>query len=69
MDDADRMEKLRFFTLDQAKDVIVRCHKILDRAGVLGAERAACDDPDCVSHLTHRLHDLVGRVSSGERQT
>ena len=63
MDDADRLAKLKFLTLDQAKDIILRCHKILDRAEILGAERAPCDDPDCTSHLTHRLHDLVSRVS------
>ena len=64
MDDADRLAKLAPLTLGQAKDIILRCHKILDRADVLGAERAPCDDPDCTSHLTHRLHELVGRLSS-----
>lgn len=34
-------------------------HKILTSAGVASAAGAACDDPNCISRLTHRVHDLV----------
>lgn len=62
----ERMEKLKFLTLNQAKDIIASCHEILDRAGILGAERVECNDPACQSHLTHRIHELVDRTQEGK---
>jgi hypothetical protein len=62
MDDTERMEKMKYLTLEQAKEIIVACHKILDRVGIDGAERQPCDDPVCTSHLTHRLHEAVSRL-------
>lgn len=55
----ERLEKLKLLDLIQAKDVIVKCHEILDRAGVGDATHSKCDDMDCEYHLTHRLNELV----------
>lgn len=59
----ERLDKLKGLRPDELKDIIVRCHEILDRAGIDGAERKPCDDPACFSHLTHRLHEAVSQLA------
>jgi len=63
---SDRAHKLRFLTLDQAKDILLRCHAILDRAEIPEAAGENCNDPECSSHLTHRLHALMDRYKEGK---
>jgi len=63
---SDRIQKLRFLTLEQAKEIILRCHAILDRVGIPEAAGDACSDPECSSHLTHRLHALMERYKEGK---
>lgn len=41
------------------KDIIRKCHAILDAAGVPPAAGAPCNDKECFSHLTHRTHQIV----------
>lgn len=56
----ERYLKLSTLDLNNAKAIIVACHEIMDKAGVPeDASRFACDDPECISHLTHRLHEYV----------
>lgn len=59
----EREKKIRFITLEQAKEIILDSHSMLDRAGVqedVGGE--TCQDNGCYSHLTHRIHLLAEKV-------
>lgn len=41
------------------KDIVEKCHKLFDAAGMASAAGASCDDPECFSHLIHRTHELI----------
>lgn len=45
--------------LEAAERNIAAAHKIIDLAGIPPAAGEKCDDPDCFSHLTHRMHELI----------
>lgn len=64
----DEQEKLPIADDTNYRETVLECHKVLDQFGIAPVEEGPCSlkDPECQSHLGHRVRELVDRCADAE---